>query len=149
MGGGTNKLPYNVYPDFLSNEITQERWKRHRWNPGQYDPYHFKPDNNASAKPTLNELYTCALIVIRNETVEEFRIWTRLQICAGIFGAHDILDELFNHYQGNYTEAQNNHKNAVVGVHNAQRDLLLAVTDLDHINGVYETAEEAIRISLN
>ena len=122
--------------------LTKDNWDSYIWNPPQYYGK-TKIDALASPKPSWEELHGYATLLERQDRVKALLLWTRLEICIHIYKAVDLIDELQNHQQGNYTEAQNDKRDAVRTVYRAQRDLINAAT-LDTIDAVYEQAQTAI-----
>ena len=102
--GRLNKLPFNIIPGsritgHTTYSNTKRKWEQYPWNPPP-DGQHIVPDPYASAKPTWKQLYGYALLLQKDEIIEIYRQWTRQQISVRIYGAHDIIDELFNHQRG-------------------------------------------------
>ena len=83
------------------------------------------------------------------DIVEEYRIWTRQQICEHVFGAHDIPDEIMNRAAGNYTEAQETKKDEVIEVHNSHRALMQSADDIDQLEDMYASAMAAVTDEIN
>ena len=76
------------------------------------------------------EIYAYTLTRSKENVIEEFRIWTRLQIFSDIFQAHDIADEIINRVDGNYTDDQETKKVETIAAHNAQREIMRAAKAL-------------------
>ena len=149
--GGERRFPHNIRPganalDANSLEWTEAKWEEWPWNP---PPGYPLPDEGAPSKPPFSKLYGYALLLVKQDIVEDFRVWTRSQICEHIFGAHDVIDELFNHQEDNYTQEQLSDRDAVVTVHNAQRDIINALTDIDAIFTTYPSAQSAVTDKIN
>ena len=150
--GNLNKLPFNIIPgERVTGQNTypntKRKWEQYPWNPPP-DGQHVVPDPYASAKPTWNQLYGYFLEIYKQTIIEYFRTWTRQRICARIYMAHDIDDELMNHIQNNYTADQDSRRDRTVTVHNIQRDLIYAVPDLDNIAAVYNGAQAAVTAAI-
>ena len=139
-------LPYGYDPtdQLIAPEsgITEEVWRKYRWNPPHYSDRP-RPDGAAGWKPRYAQLLAWALIVEKRQTLGDLLVWTRLQICLHVYMAHDLIDELQNHEQGNYTDEQNTKRDAVRTVYRAQRDLINAAT-LANIDTIYEQAMTAV-----
>ena len=109
--GNKNKLPHGIFPGSTLREqidiYTEQRWKNYQWNPPGTRDFS-QPDPVASAKPTWRQLHDMAEMAnIRKQEQQKkdadwhaFRTWTREQICARIFEAHDLIDEVMKRAKG-------------------------------------------------
>lgn len=159
--GKERKFPHDKFPGYNPDgyfllidpdigEVTELTWSGYIWNPAvAWRNHHAFADRLASGKPLWETIVFCLLESQKLIDVEEFRVWTRKQICGHIFGAHDVPDEIMNRAAGNYTEEQEAHNDAVVAVHNAQRLLIQAVIDIDNLDTVRQAAYNVVTDSIN
>ena len=148
-------LPYGVFPGARPGGVlylnTVENWTRYQWNPPQFSE-HTQSQDDVSAKPTWKMIVDAVDAVriqqfekYRGNAVEDLRLFTRQRICARIYMAHDIEDEIMNRAAGNYTTAQDTHRDAVIVVHGISKAAIQVAVDTDAV--FREQGEAFIRIN--
>ena len=135
-------------PGGTDDVLYKDAWDHLLWNPEGYF--------GCSPKPPWRAIVDAGrLMKIKRfenrlrRVINDFRVWTRAQICGRIFGAHDISDEIINRSNGNYTNIQEERKAETILIHTTQRQRIREASNQEELFAREREAQQAITEHIN
>jgi len=149
-GPTPKRLPYDAYPGQSDKGIipllTREAWEGYVWNPPMYLPVDIVTGDwdYATYKPTWEEVVEWSTRGTAVILTKELHIWCQQEICARIFQARDLIDEVHNHLQGNYTADQYNLRERVKGKYQFVKQAIANASTPDGVDDKYDQGRMVI-----